>query len=295
MSGKKTLYLIDASVYVFRAYYSLPDSIIDRDGFPVNAVYGFATFITKLIRDTGADHFAVAFDESLSSSFRNRLYPDYKANREPAPADLKRQFGRCREITQALGIASFSSREFEADDIIGTIANKMRKRDFKMVYVTNDKDMAQLLKPGDLWWDFAKDKKYKHSDVKDRYGVTAKQIIDWLALAGDAVDNIPGVPGIGVKTAATLLDHYDSLDKLYNQLDHLAESNIRGAKRLSSLLEEHRESALLSRELATIHTEAEIKFSAPELRRQEIKQDQVTRLADEMDFGEEIRSRLLDL
>src|SRR5882724_4766318 len=142
------IYLVDASYFVFRAYYSIPDHMADGDGRPVNALFGFARFLSDLLERERPQYLAVAFDESLAGSFRNRLYPAYKANREPPPPGLKEQFGRCRELCRHLGAAEFSSPEYEADDIIGTLATRMRSAGFKATLITRDKDLAQLIRAG---------------------------------------------------------------------------------------------------------------------------------------------------
>ena len=159
------LYLIDASVFVFRAYYSVPIALVDLDGNPVNALHGFARFLGDLLERVRPEHIAVAFDETLVSSFRNTLFPAYKANREPAPDDLKRQFIQCRRVCAALGVASFSSNRYEADDIIGTLATRMRIAGKNVVLVTRDKDLAQLVRPGDEYWDYISDERFAYEDI----------------------------------------------------------------------------------------------------------------------------------
>ena len=143
------LYLIDASVFVWRAYHSVPIALVDPDGQPVNALHGFARFLGDLIERVRPAHIAVAFDARLADSFRSRLFPAYKANREPAPAELKRQFVLCRYICEALGITSFASCDYEADDVVGTLATRMRAAGQNITVVTRDKDLAQLIRPGD--------------------------------------------------------------------------------------------------------------------------------------------------
>lgn len=245
-------YVIDASVYVFRAWYSIPDDMQDPDGNPVNALYGFSRFLGDFLEHSRPDYVAVAFDTSLSSCFRNDLYPAYKANREPAPAELRRQFDRCREVTRALGMREFAVDRYEADDIIGTLVTRMRAQGMPATILSRDKDLLQLLDAGDALWDFAGGKRTAYKDVPAAFGVTAAQMTDFLGLAGDGVDNIPGVPGVGRKTAAALLAHFGSLDRLYARLDEVAGTTIRGASRLAARLAEHRNQAMLSRELARI-------------------------------------------
>lgn len=255
MSG--TLYLIDASLYVFRAWHSMPPEFTDADGWPVNAVHGFARFLLELLERENPSHIAVAFDESLETSFRNELYPPYKANREPAPEELKRQFALCRRFAQALGLAVLRDSRYEADDLIGTLLARQRQAGFRGVVVSADKDLSQLLQEGDEQWDYARQQRWNAAGVKARYGVHAHQVADFLGLAGDAIDNIPGVPGIGAKTAAALLEHFGSLDALLARLAELPFlRGIRGASSHAQRLAEHRDSALLSRQLATIALDA---------------------------------------
>jgi len=201
-------YLIDASVYVFRAYYSMPDDMVDNEGNPVNALYGFCRFLGDFIEQVNPEHVAVLFDESLTSSFRTRIYPEYKANRDPAPPELKRQFQQCRRYTRALGVMERGSPHYEADDLIGTLVEHGRVMQRPSTIVSRDKDLAQLLGRQDVFWDFAGKGKVGYEQVPEVFGVWPEQIADFLALAGDAVDNIKGVPGVGKKTATLLLQHF---------------------------------------------------------------------------------------
>jgi len=197
-------YLIDASVYVFRAYYSMPDDMVDGNGNPVNALYGFCRFLGDFMEQVTPEYVAVLFDESLTESFRTEIYPLYKANREPAPADLKRQFEQCRRFVRALGVMEHSSPVYEADDLIGTLVHHGRRNGRPSTIVTRDKDLTQLLGKEDVFWDFAGKGKLRYEQIADSFGVCPEQIADFLALAGDAVDNIKGVPGVGKKTATML-------------------------------------------------------------------------------------------
>ena len=191
------LYLVDASVFIFRAYYSVPIDLTDRDGNPVNAVHGFARFLGDLLERESPGHVAVAFDESLERSYRNEIYPAYKANREPAPPELKRQFALCRDVVRALGIAEYGSSRYEADDIIGTLAALGRREGQAVTIVSRDKDLTQLVTARDIYWDAVADVRYGYDDIEERFGVVPERMADFLALMGDAVDNIPGVPGVG--------------------------------------------------------------------------------------------------
>jgi 5'-3' exonuclease len=250
-------YLIDASVYVFRAYYSMPDDMVDDDGNPVNALYGFCRFLGDFMEQVQPKHLAVLWDESLSTSFRTDIYPEYKANREPAPPELKRQFEQCREFTKALGIAGFAHPKYEADDLIGTLVMQGRDVGRPSTILTRDKDLAQLVDKDDVFWDFAGKGRITYQQIPDFFfGVWPEQIADFLALAGDSVDNIKGVPGIGQKTATALLQHFGSLDKVYSNIDKVHEVNVRGAKNLGAKLELHKDAAMLARQLTGIACDA---------------------------------------
>lgn len=253
-----SLYLIDASVFICRAYFSLPPTLSDRFGAPANALFGFAQFLAELLERRSPSHLAVAFDESLAGSFRRAIYPPYKANRPEAPPELVYQFRRCRELTEALGIAGFASASHEADDLIGTLAARQRRSGMAMIYVSADKDLAQLIEGQDRLWDAPRGRLLDAEGVEREFGVRPEQMVDLLGLAGDAVDNIPGVPGIGRKTAAALLVERESMAGIYADLAGIAGLSLRGAKRIGRLLEEHAEQAWLSRRLATIDRAAPI-------------------------------------
>src|SRR6056297_1443455 len=223
------VYLVDASVYVFRAWFSMPDSFADRAGRPTNAVYGFARFLCELLEQTRTSHIAVAFDESLTTSFRNEIYPAYKANREPAPDALKQQFAWCKDLSRHAGLPVYADGRFEADDLIAGLAGHCRSCGRNFCVVSGDKDLAQLIGERDSWWDFARRRRLDQAGVLAHFGVRADQIAEFLALTGDAVDNIPGVPGIGPKTACALLAHFGTLDQLFDRLDEIPFLKLRGA------------------------------------------------------------------
>ncbi len=291
-------YLIDASVYIFRAYYSMPDDMTDREGNPVNALYGFCRFLGDFMEQVTPDHVGVAFDESLTTSFRNEIYPDYKANRDPAPEELKRQIAQCRRYTRAMGLMECADAAYEADDLIGTLVIHGREKGRPSTIVSRDKDLAQLLTKEDVFWDFAGKGKIGYDEVPDVFGVWPEQIADFLALAGDSVDNIPGVPGVGKKTAGALLDHFGSLEEIYANLDRVHEVAVRGAKTLGAKLDTHRDAAEIARKLTGIACDApidqperQLKVSAPDL-------GAVNALFDEADIGTALRrqaERLSDI
>jgi DNA polymerase-1 len=261
------IYLIDASVYVFRAWHSLPPDIADREGNPTQALYGFARFLGDLLERRQPRYAAVLFDESHGSCFRHRIYPQYKANREPAPAALKRQFALCREFCRHLGVAEFASDEYEADDLIGTLAQRCRDDGLRVTVVSRDKDLAQLIWPGDVFWDYSDAAEYRYEEIAARFGVPPERMADYLALRGDSVDNVPGVPGIGPKTAAALMSLFASLDELFEGLDTLAGLPLRGAAGLPQRLRRHREAAYLARALTRIVCNAPIEAVRADLQR----------------------------
>lgn len=249
-------WLIDASIYVFRAWHSLPDDFSDADGQPVNAVHGFARFLLELLEHQRPEHIVIAFDVALEHSFRNDIYPAYKANRDPAPESLKRQFAQCMAFTRALGLTTLADPRYEADDLIGSSVHRLRENGLRSVIISADKDLSQLLGSADEQWDYARNQRWGHGDVKQRYGVHPHQMADFLGLAGDASDNIPGVPGIGSKTAAALLAHFDTLDALLQRVEEIPYLRLRGASQMAQRLRDHRDQALLSRQLATIACDA---------------------------------------
>jgi 5'-3' exonuclease len=289
------VYLVDASVYIFRAWFSMPDDFVNRAGQPTNAVYGFSGFLCSLLEQTAAEHIAVAFDESLAVSYRNEIYPEYKANRDPAPVELKRQFGWARAVAEALGLSCYADGRYEADDLIGTLAEYWRERGHPICIVTADKDLAQLVGEADHWWDFSRNQKLNARQLTDKFGVMPEQMADFLALTGDPVDNIPGVPGIGPKSAAVLLGHFGDLDSLYERLEEVPTLQLRGAKSVHRKLADHREAAQLARQLTGIETAVESALAAPDLTRTRVDAERLNLLFDELDFGGMLRQRCLRL
>lgn len=291
-------YLIDASVYVFRAWYSLPDDMVDNGGNPVNAFYGFCRFLGDFMENVQPEHIAVLFDASLTTSFRSEIYPEYKANREPAPPELKRQFALCREYTRALGLVEFAHPAFEADDLIGTLVNEGRVNGTPSTIVSRDKDLAQLVSRQDVFWDFAGRGRIRYDDIPGVFGVWPEQIADFLALAGDSVDNIPGVPGIGKKTAAALLQHFGTLDEIFANLERVDEVAVRGSKTLGERLARHRAIAEVSRQLTGIACNVQFEPPLAGLQPKPPRLGAVNSLFDGANFGTALRrqaERVADL
>jgi 5'-3' exonuclease len=282
-------YLIDASVYVFRAYYSMPDDMVDGNGNPINAFYGFCRFIGDFMENVTPEYVAVLFDESLSKTFRTEIYPEYKANRDPAPPELRRQFEQCRRFVRALGVMELASPRYEADDLIGTLVEHGRSKGRPSTIVTRDKDLTQLLTKEDVFWDFAGKGKLRYEEIPDSFGVWPEQIADFLALAGDAVDNIKGVPGVGKKTATVLLQHFGSLEEIYDNLDRVHEVSVRGAKTLGTRLETHRDDAMLARRLTGIACDAPIENAELAMQPSKPRLGEINALFDEAGVGMALR------
>lgn len=248
--------------------------------------------LSEFLEQTQSRHVAVAFDESLASSFRNEIYPDYKANREPAPPELKQQFAWCKDLCRCIGLPTYADDHFEADDLIATLAEVWRKRGHPVVVVTGDKDLAQLVSEYDQWWDFARRLKLDADGVLEKFGVRPDQIADYLALTGDSVDNIPGVPGIGPKTASALLTHFGTLNDLFARIDELPFLKIRGAKSLVQRLNVHRDTVHLARQLTGLTCDIDYVVEQPEVQRRAAQPDSLDALMDGLGFGQYLRQRL---
>jgi DNA polymerase-1 len=240
----KHLFLVDGSGFIFRAYHALPP-LTRSDGTPVNAVQGFTSMLLKLVQDTDASHVAVIFD-AARKTFRNDIYPAYKANRPPPPEDLVPQFALIRDAVRAMNLPCVERETFEADDIIATYARQAVDQGFAVTIVSSDKDLMQLVNDRVTLWDAMKNRPIGRDEVIAKFGVPPEQVIDVQALCGDSVDNVPGVPGIGVKTAAQLIGTYGTLETL---LDRTAE--IKQPKRRQSL-EDNRDLALMSKRLVRL-------------------------------------------
>ena len=282
-------YLIDASVYIYRAYYSIPDDMVDDEGNPINALYGFCRFLGDFMEKIQPTHIAVLFDESHTSSFRADIYPEYKANRDPAPLHLKRQFVKCQQFTKLLGLFELSLPKFEADDLIGTLVKLGRYEGRPSTIVTRDKDLAQLITEKDIFWDFSGKGRLTYQQIPDVFGVKPEQIADFLALAGDSADNIPGVPGIGKKTATALLQNFQSLDDIYSNLEKIKDLSVRGAKTLASKLEQYESAAILARKLTGIHCDAPIDPIQKDLSPQYPDLGAINAFYDEVNIGTVLR------
>jgi len=264
MSNDNTLYLIDGSSYIYRAYYAIRH-LSSPQGHPTNAIYGFIQMLLKLLKDHQPKHLAVVFDAGRVT-FRTEIYPDYKANRAAMPDDLRMQMEPIRQVVRAFNIASLELPGYEADDIIGALSRRFADQGGEVVVVTGDKDLMQVVSDRITLLDTMKDKRSGIAEVLERFGVTPELVPDILGLAGDSSDNIPGVPGIGEKTAIKLISEFGSLENLLERAGEVKGKN--GEK-----LREFREQALLSRRLATIEYNLPMELSLEELAAREPDQE----------------------
>lgn len=264
-ASSSEVHLIDALPYVFRAFFSMPVTMTDREGAPSGATRGFLDFLVRYLSAEHPERIAVAFDESLTTSFRNEIYPEYKAQRELPAEDLMAQLDDCREGAEALGLACLSDARYEADDLVATLCTIAREADHRVIVVTIDKDLSQLVDESVEMYDYARGKRYDPAAVLERFGVRPDQIADYLGLAGDSVDNIPGVKGVGPKTAAALLQNFENMEDIFARLDDVADVPMRGAKTVAKKLEQHREMAFLSRTLATVARDAPVTLGIDDL------------------------------
>lgn len=288
-------YLVDSSIYIFRAWYIYDESITDSQGNPSNAVFGFCDFLYQLIRQKKPEFIACAFDSSQKESYRKELYPEYKANRDPAPEELKVQFRHCRDFCQALGIANFASERYEADDIIGSLAHRLREQGMAITIVSADKDLAQLvLGEEDAWWDFARGKVLNHKGIEQHFGVRPDQIADMLALTGDKIDNIPGIPGVGATTASRILKKYSTVEEVLENVEQIAEMRFRGSSRVQALIKTHKEILPLSKLLTTIVTDMEFDEET-DISWNGIKDEAFNEMSDLLALSEAMQKRWLEL
>ena len=284
---KKTdhFYLIDGSGYIFRAYYALPPLSRKSDGLPTGAVNGFCTMLYKLLEDSRSDagknkptHFVVIFD-SARKNFRNEIYKDYKANRTETPEDLAPQFEYIRKSVEAFNVASAEMLNYEADDLIATYTDQIIKKGAKVTIVSGDKDLMQLVKPGVRLYDPMKSRVLGNKEVKEKFGVEPSKVVDVQALAGDSSDNVPGVPGIGIKTAAELINKYKSLETLLEKAHEIPQN-----KRRETILE-NKNKAILSRKLVELKNDVPVKQKIETFTLKKINKEKLYDFLREMEFN----------
>ena len=275
------LHLIDGSGFIFRAYHALPPLTRKSDGLPVGAVSGFCNMLFKIIEDqkgsNAPTHLVVVFD-AKGKTFRSDIYPEYKMNRPPAPEDLIPQFPLTRDATRAFGLACIEQEGFEADDIMATLAVQAREAGGQVTIVSSDKDLMQLVGNGVEMYDAMKNKRIGPEQVEEKFGVAPNRVIDVQSLAGDSVDNVPGAPGIGVKTAALLINEYGDLDSLLERA-----SEIKQPKRRETLIE-NADQIRTSRDLVTLKTDMEMDCDFDDFQVQAPDPEVVLKFLAEMEF-----------
>ena len=247
------LFLVDSSIFVFRAWYGPERDRVNRESEPNQAFVGFSDFVYRLLTEQAPERLVFAFDESLSSSVRKSIYAEYKANRSPAPPELKRQFRWCRQWLEHLGVSCVSSSQWEADDLIGSLHRYHGSARLPVAILTADKDLAQLIGERDWWWSYLDNMRLDYRAICRKFGVRPEQIADQLALTGDKSDNIPGIPQVGLKTAARLLKKYDTLENLRLHLDEVGAMKFRYAASVQRSLQEHEALLDVSQQLTRIN------------------------------------------
>ncbi|MDZ4344389.1 MAG: 5'-3' exonuclease H3TH domain-containing protein [Candidatus Binatia bacterium] len=276
------IFLIDGSSYIFRAFFAIPP-LSNAAGLPTNAIFGFTNILLKLLRQYQPEYLVVALDAGRET-FRNEMFADYKSNRPEAPAELIPQFPYFRKVLDVLNLPLLELPGYEADDIIATLCGRMSGQGCEVVVVSSDKDLMQLVTDGIRLLDSAKDRWIGAEQVKEKFGVAPEQVIEVMGLMGDPVDNIPGVKGIGEKTAIALIQQFQTLENLFDHLAEVEQMNLRGAARVRKLLEEKKGDAFLSRDLATVKRDVPIDMGLESLRARPPDIDKARMLFTELGF-----------
>ena len=273
---KKTFYIVDISSFFFRSYYAIPGHMTSKEGLPTNAIYGALSMVLRLIKTHKPDHIVFCFDTKYPS-FRKKLFKAYKANRGEMPEDLAEQVPQLKKMTEVLNIKAFEKKGYEADDLIGTLVQFGKKHKLKNFIVSGDKDFAQLVDENTVLLDTMKSKTYDIKGVREKWGISPLQMIDYQALVGDSSDNIPGVRGVGPKGAVSLLNEYKTLDKIYSNID-----KIQGT--LQKKLKEGKKECLLSKKLVTIVKDVNIPCKLSDVTYKEPKKKEFIQFLENLDF-----------
>jgi DNA polymerase-1 len=276
MSDTRTLYLIDGSAYIYRAYHAIRN-LSSSKGLPTNAVFGFSRMLIKLMESKSPEYLIICFDVK-GPTFRHEMYPDYKANRPPMPEDMVVQIPWIKKVVEGFQIPIIEVPGYEADDLIGTLARQAGEAGFEVVMVTGDKDFMQLVTETNSVWDPMKDLTIDVGFIEEKHGVAPLQMIQVMGLSGDAADNIPGVPGVGPKTAISLIREYGSIENLYKQIETVKK------KKLHENLVTYQQQALLSRDLVTICTDAPIAFDQDNVTARPPDKKQLAEIFRELEF-----------
>ncbi|MEM8498826.1 MAG: 5'-3' exonuclease H3TH domain-containing protein [Pseudomonadota bacterium] len=267
MADRQPVFLLDASIYIFRSYFAMPDAWQNNQGYSLNAVYGYTLFLIKLLTDLKPARIGAAFDESLGQCFRNDIYPDYKSSRALPDDSLAFQLKACKRVTELLGIRCYAHKRYEADDLIATLAKASRPSGRPVHILSRDKDLAQLVKKsGDCVFDPVDGRLLDADSIAEKFGVRPDQLIDYQTLLGDPIDDIPGVPGIGAKTAAKLLQHFDTLAALLDNLEELGNGQWRGGVRLQRSLQQHQEQMRVATQLVALRDKVPMSFTIADLK-----------------------------
>ena len=294
MSAAPLVHIFDGHMYLFRAFFSMTP-MSAPDGLRTEAVYGFANTLLRYVEERSATHVAIAFDHAMTS-FRNELEPGYKADRGDPPPELEPQFELARQVAEALGFACFEAPNYEADDVIATLTQDLLKRGARVQVVSGDKDLTQLVRADGRvgFYDLARERHFDAEAVEKKFGVWPEQIPDYLGLVGDAVDCLPGVPGVGPKSAAALLQTFGSIDAIPDDPNESHGLKIRGAGKMIQRVANHRARALKTRELARLYYE--VPGATPGLRPLQYRgaeREALESLFERLGWGERIRSRVI--
>lgn len=287
---RQTVYLLDASIYIFRAYFALRGDWQARNGLPTHALIGYAGFLARLLADR-PPCIVAAFDESLGSCFRHAIHPGYKARRALPDEALAFQLNACRELTRLLGITDLASPEFEADDLLASAAWHAHAAGLACTVLSRDKDLGQLLAHADdRLWDFPDGEPLDPAAWTAHHGIRPQQLPELLALTGDAIDDIPGVPGIGRRTAQALLAEYPDAESVLVAAPAIAASGLRGASRIAALLQQHQHTVRLARRLTGLREDA--LAHSPRFAREPVDAHALGEFAREHGLGERLTTRL---
>jgi 5'-3' exonuclease len=278
----RQLFLIDGSAYIFRAFFAIPP-LTNAAGLPTNAIFGFTNILLKFLKQYRPEYVVVALDAGRVT-FRNEMYAGYKSNRPEAPADLIPQFPYFRKVLDALNLPLLELPGYEADDIIATLCERLANRGCELVVVSSDKDLMQLVTDGIKLLDSAKDRWIGTDEVREKFGVTPAQVTQVMGLMGDASDNIPGVKGIGGKTASALIQQFQSLENLFAHLDDMTRMKLRGAARIRQILEAGKDQAFMSRALATVKRDVPLDTALEELKLTGFNLEKTRTLFTELEF-----------
>jgi len=292
---KKTAWLIDSNIYVYEAWSYYKSPIKDQQGQPIHAVIGFLYFVYQLLMKERPAVIAFAFDEQLKHSHRKALYPAYKANRRPTPPKLLMQFKYCRDFLDALGLYQASNHFYEADDLIGTWTRQLRERGYKLNLVSADKDLLQLIEEDDYWWSYQQNYKHSAKSFHKRFHIYPYQVADQLALAGDKSDNIPGIAGIGMSTAAKLLRKFGNIDGIFAHQAELHKMQIHHAKQIQDAIAEQQDIIRLGQQLSLIKCDIAEVNSENILQKRSINYATFAQLCRQLQLSEERQMQWISL